>query len=209
MLYFPFCNSVEVCALALGIAWLLWQPKWLASMANALTWCALHCNSTTSVPQDPRELHWFNYDFPLFMHSQWVSLFSDFAHRSCGPADSHEREVTQGRLRWLFWVWLSQFGQNDCTCKEEELSGRGVTLTVHQALLPVVTSHLSSNFSSAQPKARSYTRAVQWSYSCSVPLRVVVEIGGYHRLSSCRLHFQLLHHAVESHPSIDFSLTAS
>lgn len=49
-----------------------------ASMANALTWCASHCNSTSSVPQSARELLWFNDHLPLFMHRQWVSLFCLF-----------------------------------------------------------------------------------------------------------------------------------
>jgi len=37
-----------------------------ASMANALTWCASCCNSTSSVSQAPWGLHWFNYHFPLW-----------------------------------------------------------------------------------------------------------------------------------------------
>lgn len=141
-----------------------------ASMANALTWYALCCNSTSSVPQEPRELHWFNYHFPLFMHRQWVSLFLPFL---AGHV-VQQIHMTEKWHRVVSIGWpesgSANLGRMTACAKKKRQSGGVVVLMVHLALLSVVMSCLTSNFSSVQLKPWSYTSTVQWSYSCSVPL---------------------------------------
>lgn len=100
MLYFPFCNSAEVCALAPGIAQLLWEYKWLQ------VWL-MHSHD---VPCATVPLHWFNNHFPLLMHCQRVSLFLPFL----------THHVVQQILMKDKWRRaISSSWQSDCACKEE------------------------------------------------------------------------------------------
>lgn len=71
MLYFPFCNFAEVHTLALGIAQLLWQPKWVQGWLMHS-----HGVSCAAFPPHhfPKNHGNFNNYFPLFKHCKWVSL---------------------------------------------------------------------------------------------------------------------------------------
>ena len=210
MLYSPFCNSAEVCALALGIAQLLWQPKWLQE------WL-MHSHDVpcTAIPphQFPRTHEDFTGStiiFPFSWHCQWVSLFLPFLTVHVVQQIHRKEKWHRALFRWLAWVWLSEVGQNDCTCKEEEMEWRR-NCSHGASCSAAVTSLLKLLICAAEALVLHQCGSVELLLLCTTTIAwtVVVEVGGYHMLSSCRLPFQPLHHTLAAHPSIDFYLTAS
>lgn len=109
MLYFPFCNFAEVHTLALGIAQLLWQLKWVQ-------WWLMHTRgvSCAAVPphHSPRFMGTSTVIFP-FSGTANEFLFVWFSSRSCGPTDKYDRNDAEPFLlagptltQWACTKWL-------------------------------------------------------------------------------------------------------
>lgn len=162
MLDFPFCNCAEVCALALGIVQLLWQPKWLQ------VWL-MHSHDVPCTAVPPHQFPKSHGDFTgsmiifafscpvnellffcLFSQVMWSNSYT-WKRNDAGPFPL----VGLSLPRWTWAEWLSmQRGRVRVAEKSH---------SVHLALLSVVISCLSSNFSLVQLKPWAHTGAVQWS----------------------------------------------